>query len=77
MTLDRQPEPQACHSCGHKYVGAICNVCKEERPAYTALKRMSQRKREGVQPVSEPQACRYYPKSICGCEGRGTCLEAA
>lgn len=33
------PIPQACHQCGHHYAGAICPVCKEERPAYTALKK--------------------------------------
>jgi len=33
------PIPQLCHNCGHAYAGAICPLCKEERPAYTALKR--------------------------------------
>lgn len=32
------PMPQPCHACEHKYAGAVCPICKEERPAYTALK---------------------------------------
>ena len=71
------PIPQACHNCGHQYAGAVCNVCKEERPAYTMLKRATQRASIGAQPLRDPQACPYFPKSICGCKGRGTCLEAA
>lgn len=33
-----RPIPQPCHQCGHAYAGCICPLCKEERPAYTALK---------------------------------------
>lgn len=33
-------KPVACHSCTHLYFGAVCPICKEERPAYTALKSM-------------------------------------
>jgi hypothetical protein len=69
------PRPQACHHCDQPYVGAICPICKEERPAYTALKAMSAK--PGVQPVSVLPACRYYPKALCNCELRGTCLDAA
>jgi hypothetical protein len=53
----------------------MCPICKEERPAYTALKAMSAK--PGVQPVSVLPACRYYPKALCDCELRGTCLDAA
>jgi hypothetical protein len=71
------PTPQACHHCEHKYAGAVCPICKEERPAYTALKRISQRAHHGVQPLRDAKACRYFPKTICGCDGRFTCLPAA
>lgn len=37
------PKPQPCHKCEHKYAGIACPVCKEERPAYTALKNISRR----------------------------------
>lgn len=40
------PQPQACHQCTHLYVGAVCPVCKTERPAYTALKNMTAYRRE-------------------------------
>lgn len=35
------PQPVPCHSCTHPYLGAVCPICKEERPTYTALKAMS------------------------------------
>lgn len=39
LLAERPPKPQACHNCQHYYVGCSCPICKEERPAYTALKR--------------------------------------
>ena len=77
----RQPAPQqiACHACGHHFAGAICPLCKEERPAYTAMKRIADAcKALGEQPV--PQSlppCRYAPKALCNCGGRGLCLPTA
>jgi hypothetical protein len=71
------PEPVKCHACEHRYVGAVCPICKAERPAYTALKAESQRARPLATPLRNPQACRYFPKSICGCDQRGLCLEPA
>jgi len=37
----RAPEPQPCHACDAKFAGSHCPICGEERPAYTALKRMT------------------------------------
>ncbi|TAK84333.1 MAG: hypothetical protein EPO20_14690 [Betaproteobacteria bacterium] len=67
------PLPQPCHACGHKFAGAVCPICKEERPAYIALKAVS---RKQASPANYPP-CRYFPKSLCGCGERGLCLEAA
>lgn len=69
--------PVQCHNCEHAYVGTVCNLCGAERPAYTALKNMTARQRAGVQPLNDPKFCKYDPKTICGCDGRGHCLEAA
>lgn len=41
------PIPQPCHKCTHLFAGAVCNLCGEERPAYTALKAMT-RKQEAA-----------------------------
>lgn len=41
LLAERAPKPQACHECGHAYVGAVCPICKEERPAYAALKKIT------------------------------------
>lgn len=71
------PRPQHCHQCDHSYVGAVCPLCKTERPAYTAMKRITARAHHGIPPLRSPERCRYFPNSICGCEGRGTCLPAA
>lgn len=71
------PMPVSCHNCEHKFAGAVCPVCKEERPAYTALKRITAKTHRGVQPLRDPKACKYDHKTLCGCEGRGHCLEAA
>lgn len=30
-----------CHACDHPYAGCICPLCREERLAYTALKKAS------------------------------------
>lgn len=38
------PKPQACTFCDNVFAGAVCNLCKEERPSYTALKSMSAKK---------------------------------
>lgn len=46
MKRDLLPQPVACHHCTHLYAGAVCPICKEERPAYTALKKLSERQRE-------------------------------
>lgn len=66
------PKPQACHHCEHKYVGAVCPICKTERPAYAALKRITAAAHHGVSALRDPKSCRYFPESICGCGGRGT-----
>lgn len=45
LNLERRaPKPQVCHACGHAYAGAVCPICKEERPAYVALKKITERK---------------------------------
>lgn len=82
MTLLRFPKPpQAvpCHNCTHPYAGAVCPLCKEERPAYTALKNMERSAPPtGVQPIASPlPACKYEPKALCDCQGRGLCLDVA
>lgn len=37
------PVPQPCHACTHSYAGISCPICKEERPAYTALKNIQRK----------------------------------
>lgn len=59
-----------CHACTHKYAGAVCPICKEERPVYTALKAA----KKPVLPEPLPP-CRYSPAALCGCGSRGECLE--
>jgi hypothetical protein len=77
FTRQPAPRPQPCHACGHPFAGAVCPLCKEDRPAYTALKRLSERA-PGEQPVPQPlPPCRYAPKALCNCGGRGLCLPAA
>jgi hypothetical protein len=71
------PRPQPCHHCDQPYAGAVCPICKEERPAFTALKRITAKAHHGVAPLREASRCHYFPDSICGCGGRGTCLPAA
>lgn len=71
------PQPQACHACDAKFAGSHCPICKEPRPAYTALKNMTRRAHHGVTPLRDPKSCKYDPKTICGCEHRGFCLDAA
>ncbi len=68
-TPSAAPKPQPCHACETKYAGAVCPTCKEERPAYTALKAMSARL-----PLTD---CHYYHGQQCNCGGRGVCLPAA
>lgn len=65
------PIPQPCHECGTKYAGIQCPTCKTERPAWTAIKAMTATRAAPLPP------CRYEPKALCGCAGRGLCLEAA
>lgn len=72
-----RPMPVACHACENKFAGAVCPICKTERAAYTALKRITAKAHHGVAPLRDPQACQYDPKTICGCNHRGFCLEAA
>lgn len=64
----KPPVPQKCGSCDHVFAGAVCPLCKEERPAYTAVKAMSQAPR-----------CHYDRRKPCltDCNGRGVCLPAA
>lgn len=45
------PPSIPCHNCGLPYAGAVCHVCKEERPAYTALKNMSRKQEAEGQDV--------------------------
>lgn len=71
------PQAQPCHQCEHRYAGSVCPICKTERPAYTALKRITARAHHGVAALREPTACRYFPNAICGCGQTGTCLDAA
>lgn len=73
------PRPQKCsvNGCENVFTGSVCNLCKEERPAFTALKRITAKAHHGVPALRDPQACKYFPKSICGCDGRYTCLESA
>lgn len=71
------PVPQACHQCGNHYAGAICQICKAERPAFTALKNIAARE-SGAQPLRDPlPPCKYAPGALCDCEERGLCLEPA
>jgi hypothetical protein len=71
------PVPQKCHACENVFAGAVCPICKAERPAYTAMKRITALAHHGVQPLRDPKFCRYFPAQICGCGGTGNCLEAA
>jgi hypothetical protein len=71
------PIPQSCHACDNKFAGSVCPLCKTERPTYTAMKRITARAHHGVQPLRNPNACRYFTNAICGCGGRGTCLDVA
>lgn len=68
------PAPQACHNCNAMYAGIACPICKEERPAYAALKRITARENEQRAPYPP---CRYQPASLCSCGQRGLCLEPA
>jgi len=70
------PEPQPCHACGCKFARAVCPLCKEERPLYTALKKQTARER-GVQPIKELPACLHNPKALCDCGLMGNCLPDA
>lgn len=65
------PIPQPCHECGHRYAGIVCPLCKEERPAWTAMKNITAKQQAPL------PWCRYFPNSLCSCGLRGTCLPAA
>jgi len=87
------PLPQSCHACEHKYAGAVCPICKTERPAYTALKNITESNAAGQVSPKTPVAgngaacppsaqaalveCRYYHGQPCDCGGRGVCIPAA
>jgi hypothetical protein len=43
MMSSNAPIPQPCHVCEHPYAGTVCPICKEERPAYTAVKKMTEK----------------------------------
>lgn len=68
------PKPTTCHVCGVTRAQAICSNCGTERPAYTAVKRLSETFRAAVAP-----RCHYDKDQPClaGCNGRGVCLPAA
>lgn len=68
------PQPVPCGNCQHPYAGTVCPLCKEERPAYTLLKRITAAQRARSAPFA---ACRYYPGEACGCGQRGACIPAA
>lgn len=36
------PSPTKCHACGTVEAVAVCRYCGTERPAYTALKAITQ-----------------------------------
>lgn len=61
----KAPVAQPCHHCDQPYAGIICPTCKEERPAYALLKKLS------------VPRCRYYTSDPCDCGGLGHCLVAA
>lgn len=35
------PIPQPCHQCWHAFAGIVCPLCKEERPAWRAMKNIT------------------------------------
>lgn len=37
----RPPVPQPCHKCTAVYAGISCPSCKEDRPAFALLKKLS------------------------------------
>lgn len=80
LPLREGPRPTRCGNCGRVAAEAICSLCKTERPALTALKSIAKTASAcfGVRPVTEPlPPCRYEPKALCDCGGRGLCLPAA
>lgn len=64
--------PVPCDACQAPYTGTTCPLCRQERPAYTLLKRITAQLR--AQPL---QVCPYYPSEACGCGQRGACIPAA
>lgn len=68
-----KPKPTRCHQCGTVAAETVCHTCKTERPAYAALKAISEKFRR----VAGLPACIHYPNALCGCGERGECLEAA
>lgn len=69
------PVPFPCHSCGHQYAGTSCPVCKVDRPAFTALKRITAAAAAPAAQVAPLPPCRYEPRALCGCGLAGLCLE--
>lgn len=61
--------PQKCHACEVIFAGTNCPGCGAERPAFTALKKISAE-------ASAPR-CRIYITKRCDCGQRALCLEAA
>lgn len=74
LAFPKLPEPQACHACDARYVGAICPICKAERPALGLLRAMSGRRERSVGALPK---CRYFQNALCNCSLRGLCLPAA
>lgn len=66
-----RPVPVECGACRAPYVGTACPLCKDERPAYTLLKKLTAALR--AQPLLP---CTYYPGEACGCGQRGECIPA-
>lgn len=42
LLAERPPKPQPCHNCDRPYAGISCPFCREPRPAYLALKKLTQ-----------------------------------
>jgi hypothetical protein len=47
-TTQLPPVPQPCHKCEAVYAGSHCPLCKEERPAFTALKNITAQQHKPV-----------------------------
>lgn len=56
--MNQLPQPQPCHNCSHSYAGAICPICKEERPSYSMLKKLAKEEAE------KDKERRFVPEAI-------------